>query len=177
MLLLVDDETQTYWDHICGEAVHGPLKGYQLDFWRVQVCTVAEALERNPAPRLHRSERNWKTKVASWFIDLLGWSPYQSPMFFPPGFRGTLEELDQRLPPFTRGLGIVVGERAVFIPKACLTQERTLDFEGRELTVSAGPRAVAMWSDGRFPFQIQSRWYGFSNTYRDCELYGNCQFH
>jgi len=27
LVLLIDDETRTYWDHITGEAVHGPLSG------------------------------------------------------------------------------------------------------------------------------------------------------
>ena len=33
LVLLIDDETRTYWDHITGEAVHGPRTGAQPSVW------------------------------------------------------------------------------------------------------------------------------------------------
>ena len=44
LALLWDYETGSYWDHVTGEALHGPLKGERLKVWGIEVTTVAAAL-------------------------------------------------------------------------------------------------------------------------------------
>ena len=54
LVLLIDDETRTYWDHITGAAVHGPLRGARMDAWSITLTTVAGALEQDPQMTLSR---------------------------------------------------------------------------------------------------------------------------
>ena len=54
LVLLIDDETRTYWDHMTGEAVHGELKGAKLDNWSIEMTNVETALKRSVAAALLR---------------------------------------------------------------------------------------------------------------------------
>ncbi|MEX2355925.1 MAG: DUF3179 domain-containing (seleno)protein, partial [Thermaerobacterales bacterium] len=40
LILLGDDETGSYWDHITGECVYGPLKATQMEMLPVEHTTV-----------------------------------------------------------------------------------------------------------------------------------------
>ena len=55
LVLLIDDETHTYWDHITGEAVHGPRRGERLEAWNLPLTTGERALADEPWLRLARS--------------------------------------------------------------------------------------------------------------------------
>lgn len=181
LILLVDDETRSYWDHITGEAVEGPLEGARMARWPVDVTTVEAALASDPElclarsrPRVLSGERlmtkAWSKRVAKSVI-------------FPPGFKRTMSPPDRRRPEMEVGLGVVIGETARFYPLEEVRRGVTDTVAGRllELEVCETARLpIARWADQatgtetgvKRPFQLLTRWYGFSRTYPRCEVYG-----
>ena len=171
LVLLVDDETNSYWDHITGEAVHGALAGKAtLEIDSLETTTVAAELARSPDTQVLVGELGLIGTLAS----KVQASSVRGKGVLPPGFRKTMGEMDERLPYGETGLGVVVGEVARFFPSARLESSGwTGDMAGRRLHVRLREDRVpfATWvDDGTRPFQLFTRWYGFSFTYPGCEI-------
>lgn len=165
-MLLVDDETRSWWDHITGEAVHGELVGAVLDSWPLHYLTVAEASQR--WPDLSANERQTSLKHRALNL-AMGRGIRGARGFLPPLFRGTMAEVDPRLPEQTPGLAVVVGEVARFYPMSEVAAGTEDVLGGRSLRVesNAGGFAEATWTDsaGGRPMQLMMRWYGFILTW------------
>jgi hypothetical protein len=173
LVLLIDDETHTYWDHITGEAVHGPLQGHVLPNWPVLLTTKAAALARQPNIEIYLSSHR---SLISMLMKLRYRNPLFGKGFLPPFFRKTMSEPDPRLPELAQGLGVVVGRRARYYPLATISAAGIEDdWHGRRLGLRRGELdgiPTAVWQDdGSRPFQLLSRWYGFSYTYPKCEIF------
>ena len=112
LVLLIDDESKTYWDHITGEAVHGPLTGTQLDQWGIQLSTASALKRQEPDLLVYRSRQSLRSRVMGWFMNL----PFMSGKF-PPGFRRTMSDVDTRLDEMSIGLGVVTSSTQRFYPK------------------------------------------------------------
>ncbi len=166
LVLLIDDETGTYWNHITGAAIHGPREGARLETWGIEYQTVAAA---DPGLRLWRSRRH---PVLAWLMDRgrCIWSALGRP---PPLFPVTMAAVDTRLSQMTMGLGVLAGE-ARFYPLGAIGEGVSDDWDGRRLLVELGPSnriPQAVWEDdGSRPLQLLSRWYGFVLTYPNCAL-------
>ncbi len=170
--LLIDDETHTYWDHITGEAVHGPLHGQQLDNWPITHTNVGEALANDLDISVNvSSHRSLLSKILSWAL----WRRGKKQGFLPPHFQSTMTEPDERLSKLELGLGVVDQGRAVYYPLADLTAGIDDEWVAGTLNISRGDLGgspVAIWKNsGERPFQLLSRWYGFAYTYPGCEIY------
>ena len=174
LAILADRETRTRWDHITGEAVAGPLAGYQLDVWSVHMTTVAAALTEhsdiNIFPSNFRSlRRRLAQKLYPRFIHSSVWLPG----FF---YASMSESIDPRLDKLTQGLGVIVGKKAKYYPMDRIPVNGLRDaWLNRTLCIERGvidgvPRAI--WTDSaEKPMQLLSRWYGFSFTYPGCGIY------
>jgi hypothetical protein len=173
LVLLIDDETRTYWDHITGEAVHGPLKGTRLETFPLQVTTVEAALGRNPGLTISQSKPGLLGKAMSW----IGKNPFKTPGFFPPKFRGTMGAKDKRLPEMERGLGVVLEGRETFYPHSAISAGIVDDVNGRALRIAVDPAdkvPFAEWVDNNErPMQLFTRWYGFAFTYPETTIFEN----
>jgi len=173
LVLLIDDETKTYWDHITGEAVHGPLVGAKMPMWGIEMTNVETALQREPNLLVHQSRPGLMGFLMKWLSRLLDGR-------LPPGFRKTMAPTDSRLPEMEIGLGVVTDQTQRFYPLSALSTSATspsLDdtLDGRAIRLSLGSDSVpsAIWSDDATrPTQLFSRWYGFSLTYPKCEIHG-----
>ncbi len=169
LVLLIDDETGTYWDHITGHAVHGPLTGAHLETWGIEQTTAATAAAADPGLRLLRSRRH---PVLGWLMAAGRgiWSALGRP---PPRFPATMAAVDPRLPQMTMGLGVVAGE-ARFYPVNAIGEGISDTWDGRRLRIALDPASRiphAAWEDdGARPLQLFSRWYGFVLTYPNCSL-------
>lgn len=89
-----------------------------------------------------------------------------------------MDEVDDRLPEMTQGLGVVVGDRARFYPLTALDAdtEHGIDdgWDGQTLHVGRNPIdrvPFATWANGSRPFQLFTRWYGFVLTFPTCDAY------
>ena len=49
LFLMVDDVTGTYWNHMTGEALHGPDVGKRLEIRNLVHTTAAQAVEADPS--------------------------------------------------------------------------------------------------------------------------------
>ena len=165
----MDDETGTYWDHISGEALHGPLKGSQMEAWPLTYTTLTEALKQWPEIDVIR-ERS--LNPVALFFQLVHRKKIGRRGFIPFIFRRTMQSVDDRFPEMTQGLGVIVDGRTKFYPTAALAEPVDDDFNGAVLRVAIGPDRVphAEWPDGTRPMQLFTRWYGFVATYPDCEV-------
>lgn len=174
LAILADRETRTHWDHITGEAVDGPLASYQLDVWPVHMTTVAAALMEHPNITISRSGYpRFRRKLAERLYPHFIYGKVWLPGFF---YASMSEPIDPRLDKLTQGLGVIVGKKAKYYPLNCIPAEGIRDqWLGRILCVKREAISgvpYARWDDtNEEPMQLLSRWYGFSFTYSQCEIY------
>ena len=185
LALLWDYETGTYWDHVTGEALHGPLKGERLDVWGIEVTTVAAALAEFEAPELHRSSN---APIRAGLMRLITGSDMNmihngggrlSKAMTVLGFRRTMPAVDDRLPEMAQGLGLFEGDRAVFYPVDRITDAGIRDmWRGKPVVIRRGkidriPFAVYEDDESERPMQLLMRWYGFCLTFPRARIYGD----
>jgi hypothetical protein len=174
LAILADRETRTHWDHITGEAIAGLFMGHQLDVWPIRMTTVAAALEEYKDITIsfsgYRSlKRMLAQKLYPSFIREKIWLP----KFF---YASMNSPIDPRLDKLTQGLGVIVGGKTKYYPIHSFPVVGIQDFWlGRILNIKRGlidgvPHA--QWEDSdEEPMQLLTRWYGFSFTYPQCEIY------
>jgi hypothetical protein len=174
LVILIDKETHSLWDHITGRAIDGPLMGYQLDVWPVQMTTVKAVLARYPETKVLISKY---PSIQKWLAERLYPRFIHVQVYMPFFFRWTMQdEPDARLPELTQGIGIVLDGKAKYYPLSAIPLNGLEDrWLNRTLNIVCGkidgsPRAF--WREtGTQPMQLLTRWYGFSYTYPGCEIY------
>ncbi|GGE27887.1 hypothetical protein GCM10011571_32570 [Marinithermofilum abyssi] len=172
MALLEDTETGSYWDHISGECLHGPLKGKMLSLYPVQHLTVEQALKKWPELPIAMSQQPlYRRLIVEPLMNLFG--KYK---IFPPYFYLSMGKEDTRLPKMTSGLGIYTKKTKRFYPihtiKSAGGKLRD-QVDGRPVTITIDIEGFpkAEFANGEKPTQIYCRWYGFAYTFPGCELY------
>ena len=207
LFLLMDQETGTFWDHMTGAAVYGPLVGSSLAVSNLRMTTAAQILGEDPTVLVALSDRQLRSDEQMELGSLLS----RVGRGLSEMFSSTVEEEDDRLPTMDLGLGVWDGEFARYYSYDRITQDdrAILDqFQGRTLLVYLDPTAHALqtffvdadsseWddkvlrlSDGTYveggvvhdasgeriqaerPLQVFTRWYGFSLTFPETEIYG-----
>jgi len=174
LAVLADRETRTHWDHITGEAFTGPLVGQKLDVWPIHMTTVAAARMEHPTITISPSHiRSLRRRLAQRLYPHFIHGNVWLPGFF---YASMSEPMDPRLGKLAQGLGVVLGKKAKYYPMNRIPVNGLQDdWLHRTLCVKRGgidgvPHAS--WLDtGEEPMQLLSRWYGFSFTYPDCEIY------
>jgi hypothetical protein len=87
------------------------------------------------------------------------------------------KQVDSRLEKMAQGLGVIEGDLGKYyptdrIPKGTVVEDQWL---GRPIRIDRSaidgvPKAT--WLDtGEVPMQLLSRWYGFSFTFPNCEIF------
>ena len=183
LAVMRDEETKSLWDHITGECFEGPLAGARLDFWYAGLTTVAAELARNPdAILLKSNHRSLLKTLMKWaHADFSGGKSLinRQTSKLPPTFRFSMSRaIDSRLPKDEQGLG-VIGENdsGKFYPLRLLPKAQVVMdvWNGRTLHIERGEIdgvPYARWADGgEPPMQLLTRWYGFSFTYPNCDIY------
>ncbi len=175
LAVMVDQETNSQWDHITGEAFAGPLEGKRLDVWPISMSTNQVERERDSGLMVIRQSYKWTFKR---FWQSVPWYHYDSNrMHFPPGFRRSFSSaVDERLPAFEQGLGIIEGNNARFYPFRVIPSSSVLHDQwlGKSLSIEkeSGITPQAWWDEkDLIPMQLLTRWYGFSFTYPECSIY------
>ena len=72
MSLLGDHQTGSYWDHITGECVHGPLKGRKLELEPLRHMRTDQALAQFPDARIASSRSLLPFGLFARIMDLYG---------------------------------------------------------------------------------------------------------
>lgn len=212
LVLMGDYTTNSYWDHITGECVHGEHLGKQLDFtdFDLLYTTVEGALTMRPDADYAVSNN---MPLRGRFMKMI--QPIIHKILgdrLPPHFVRTVGEADTRRTVMDLGLGIWTDNASRYYPLETLKAQSSgiLDsIDGETVFVfynqsTQSPDAfyidaknVTQDSDGyrfdngvRFvkgqlcsatgealsikrPQQMFTRWYGFSYTFPNCEIYGD----
>ena len=209
LFLMMDHETGTRWNHMTGEAVHGPLLGTRLTLENVLHTTVAQALAEHPDAQVAWSEHpeairrsgdggGTLTRLLSRITGV------------PDMFPGTMGEEDDRRERMEMGLGLWTDDLARYYPMPTVEANGNLLFDaldGRRVLVYYDPTAHALtaehteaeearWDgdvlllsngdrvedgvlfgpdgarkDRDRPLQVFTRWYGFSLTFPETEIF------
>jgi len=106
LLLMGDYETGSYWDHITGACLHGPLKGYQLEIISPLLhMNVAQSLTQWPEVHVAiSSELNLMQRLLASFMVPLYRSKWA--LFPPVVFKKTMGKEDTRRKRMDFGLGV-----------------------------------------------------------------------
>jgi len=207
LFLMRDEESGTFWDHMTGRAVYGPLAGETLEIEGVRQTTVEQVLDTDPDALVALSERTMRRDDELQVDGLLaGIGRRLSGMF-----QSTVEEEDDRRPTMDLGIGIWSDDAARYYPHDVVRADgrAVVDtFEGRRVLIFLDPKTFVLsalhvdgddpqWdddvlrlSDGSYvegsllydssgnrrpsdvPLQVFTRWYGFSLTFPETEVYG-----
>jgi len=176
-----DEETNSLWDHVSGECFEGPLEGKRLEFWSVSLTDAGTELAAHPdAVLLLSDHRSFiSTVMAKIAAPFLSFRNKKALLF--PRFRKTMHaQVDPRLPEGEQGLGLRdEQDRAKFYPLARIPAGGTVEDKwlGRKVIITRNASdgvAHAVWArGGEPPKQLLTRWYGFSFTYPDCEIFSS----
>ncbi len=209
LFLMMDQETGTYWDHLTGHAVYGPLVGTKLEIANLRQTVAGQILGEDPAAQVAISEAtgrmggNDRQRFSSMLARIGG--------TLNRFFQNTVKEEDDRMPTMDLGIGVWDGDFARYYSYADVTAggNAILDqFQGETLLVYLDPTALTLvsfyleaesfeWDNdvlrlsngsyiergvlfdsddekirGARPMQVPTRWYGFSLTFPDTEIYG-----
>jgi hypothetical protein len=116
-LLTGDRETGSFWQHLTGTCVHGPLRGKQLEVYPLLHLTAGLAADAYPDAELAFS----RLSLAQRFIARgQGTTIRILNGRLPPGFQLTMGEVDPRLPMMERGLSVWADCWERFYPLATL---------------------------------------------------------
>ncbi len=143
LFLMRDEESGTYWDHMTGEAVYGPLVGSTLEVSNLMQTTVAQVLGRDSEALVALSDQAMRTDEQMTLGGLLGSIGGRLSRLF----SSTVEEEDDRRPTMDLGMGIWDGEEARYYPYDRITADgnAVLDnLAGRQVVIYLDPSAYAL---------------------------------
>ncbi len=104
MSLMGDHQTGSYWDHVTGECLYGPLKGRRLELAPLRHMQVDQALAQYPDARIARSRLPLPFGLAVGLMKIL--VRLSRGRFLPPRFVGSMGAEDPRRPRLEMGLGV-----------------------------------------------------------------------
>lgn len=207
LFLMRDEESGTFWDHMTGDAVYGPMVGSSLDVQPLVMTTAEQALEMAPDARITLSDQAIRRDSDMKVDGLLAGIRGRLNAFF----QGTVAEEDARRPTMDLGLGLWTDDDATYYPMDRVREEgrAVVDtFNGEAVLVFIDPKTFVLsafivgggdpeWdgdvlrlSDGSYvengvlhdasgkkvdgvrPLQVFTRWYGFSLTFPETEIWG-----
>lgn len=142
LLLIWDEETASYWQHITGECLHGASAGQQLrTLTTTRHMLVAEAVSRNA--RLLTTPLSADQEKLARMMEKMRANPERAEA----GIVGTIKQEDTRRPRFELGLGVWKNiETSIFFPLTLLyTCDNVLitEFDNRPLLIYQFPDAIA----------------------------------
>ena len=143
LFLMRDEESGTYWDHMTGEAVYGPLTGARLEVSNLMQTTVAQVLDLDRDALVTISDRAIRTDeqmTTGSLIRRVGGRLNRM-------FRATVNEEDARRPTMDIGMGIWDGQLARYYPYDEVVESGNAvfdDFGGRQVVVYLDPSVYAL---------------------------------
>jgi hypothetical protein len=112
LFLMQDEETGTWWDHMTGRAVYGPLVGTTLAVSTLRQTTVEQVLENDPDAMIALSDQGIRTNDDMKVSGLLGGIRGQLNRMF----SSTVEKEDSRRATMDIGIGLWTDQEARYYP-------------------------------------------------------------
>ena len=141
MSLLADRQTGSYWDHITGECVHGPLKGRKLELEPLRHMRTDQALAQFPDARIASSRMLLPFGLVARIMDIYG-QLFGKGRFLPPMFTRTMGAEDPRRARMDLGLGVWSDGASRYYPLEILKARGGVlfdRFDGREMLIYLDP--------------------------------------
>ncbi len=200
LFLMADLETESLWHHITGEALHGPMKGKQLAVGNLLHMSVEQLLTLNPEARIamstHKSAekrrkkgKRKRKKLNDMFEGTIADHDGRRPkmemglgIWNDQGSRYYPLDLIDEGPLLDRLDGrtlLVYIDPLSDVPAAIFVDSKTVAMDGETILLDNGQQLSA----GRLvkenadpgipqrPLQLFTRWYGFSLTFPNTEIY------
>jgi len=143
MLLVWDAETQSYWQHITGECLHGPSLGKKLKLITgTRHMTAAEVLAQCPDARLYTSPLSPEQEKLTGLMEKMRSNPDR----VGTGIASTIQRDDARRPRFELGLGVWNSRGSMFFPLPMISERDNVvitEFSGRGMVVYHQPDAMS----------------------------------
>jgi hypothetical protein len=139
LVLLGDRESVSFWDHITGECVHGPLKGYQLEVRPLLHTNVRQAMAVHPDAQIAISRQSLKQRV---MVRIAEQGRKSKRGFLPPHFKRTMGKEDTRRRRMETGLGVWTDATHRFYPLETLRAHGSAlidELDGRRLLIYIDP--------------------------------------
>jgi len=168
-LVMQDEETGTYWSHVTGVAMEGPLEGTKLTMLPAVHTTWLKWREQHPETTLLEKSREVKnSQYAGYFED-----PEKTGLF-------RSRHLVKRLPPKSLIHGIRIGLHALAVPDDGLEAgefvETSLGDERLRVTrgLDGGVRAYRLDGEGDIVEELPvtvAFWFAWINFYPNTEVW------
>ena len=145
LLLIWDEETDSYWQHITGQCLHGASRGKQLrTITTTRQMSAAEVIAGHPQALLMADPLTPQQEKLSRAMERMRANPER----VEGGILSQIVQEDSRRPRFELGLGVwdVQSKQSIFFPLVLLhTYDNTYltEFEGRRLLIYQSPEAIA----------------------------------
>jgi Protein of unknown function (DUF3179) len=143
LLLIWDEETDSYWQHITGECLHGQSAGQRMRvITTTRHMTVSEALNRDSKAVLLQHTLTEEQEILSKAMEKMRTKPER----VEAGIMATIAKEDTRRPRFDLGLGVWDDKGSKYFPLPMLYMQDSIwltEFHGRSLLVYQLPDAVA----------------------------------
>lgn len=193
LVLLSDTKTRSFWDHITGECVHGYYKGKVLKINNLLHTTLEFAHEKYDNLKISISKQPLHVKIMNIFVKM---KMKKNKHIMPSFFKKTMEKKDDRLDKSDLGIGIWNDSIARFYRYEDILDTGVIfdKFDGRDVIIyinkvsnipickyTTGGKSITWDNDevklldgeilDEMPMQLYSRWYGFSFTFKGCQIY------
>jgi len=173
-MIMADRQTNSYWDHITGECLHGFYGGEKLEM----IGSHEIILEKNAPVDLQIAlpTLTFFQKIVAKMQNGHTWRKVPEGKFY-PGFKESFEFEDNRRPEKELGLGVIHANTAKFYPLETIKSSAPIYDE-----IGGSPIRVYMENELAIPIadfeqeetkptQIFMRWYGFVQTFKEVEIY------
>jgi len=138
LFLMRDEESGTFWDHMTGEAVYGPLVGTTLPVSELRQTTVRQILEEDSDALVTLSNQAIRTNEELKLGGLIRSIRNRLNRFF----SNTIEREDDRRPTMDLGLGLWGAADPIYYP-----YETLVDGERKAVIDDFGERRVVVYLD------------------------------
>lgn len=177
-MIMCDRKTNSYWDHITGVCLGGFYTGKSLKIiGSHDIDTVEGSLRISPSMAIATPRLSLLERLLTQFQNGHTWRKVPEGKFY-PGFKKSFEFEDKRRPEKELGLGIYNSGKSKFYPLTEIKKEKmvTDKIDGKMIRIMLQddlgiPKAEFYPTISERPQQIFSRWYGFAQTFKDCEIY------
>ncbi len=143
LLLIWDEETDSFWQHITGECLHGSSQGVKLhQITPTRQITVSEAMHRDEPVWLLTSTLSPEQENLSRMMEKMRSKPEK----VEAGIVATISAEDTRRPRFELGLGVWTEQGSHFFPLVLIHAHDGVyqtELDGRPLLIYQQPDAIA----------------------------------
>ncbi len=171
-LLNQDLKTNSLWNHLLGECLHGDYVGEKLETSYLKETNLEDAKSDYPNLQLYVSGQHKviKTLFATAMTILDRISIFRK-NFLPDFFIKTIVHEDRSLPRMTKGLVVKINDNTKFYETNMIQTGMMDEIDGEVISIYKKKIPYALDSSKNRPFQMYMRWYAFKINFPKGQLF------